>query len=97
MAIQVVKRRKPGPVRRRNHKQEADYQRDRRERERQLGILELRGLRISLTERKMLDDLVDVTRFSSRGELLMTLARREADRLGVDYRIQDHGQQEATQ
>jgi len=52
-----------------------------------LGILELRGLRISLTERKMLDDLVDVTRFSSRGELLMTLARREADRLGMDYRV----------
>lgn len=97
MAIQVVKRRKPGPVRRRNHKQEADYQRDRRERERQLGILELRGLRVSLTERKMLDDLVVVTRFSSRGELLMTLARREADRLGVDYRIQEQGQQEAAQ
>lgn len=96
MPIQVIKRRKPGP-RRRNHKQEADYQKDRRERERQLGILELRGLRVSLTERKMLDDLVVVSKYSSRGELLMTLARREADRLGVDYRIQEQSPQEAVQ
>ncbi|MDH0348132.1 hypothetical protein [Aeromonas dhakensis] len=81
----VVKVSKLGRPRNRNRKQEADYQRDRRNRERLLGILELRGVRISDTERDMLDRLVDLEQYSSRGELLMTLARREADRLGVDY------------
>lgn len=84
MVIEVIRSGRP---RHRNRKQEADYQRDRRERERLLGIQELRGLRISTTERAMLDELVDLEKYGSRCDLLMTLARREADRLGVDYRI----------
>ena len=84
MVIEVFQTGRP---RHRNRKQEADYQRDRRERERQLGIQELRGLRISTSERAMLDELVDLEKYGSRCDLLMTLARREADRLGVNYRI----------
>lgn len=83
MATEEIKRVRQ---RTRNRKQEADYQSARRERERELGILELRGLRISTTERAMLDQLVALENYGSRCDLLMTLARREADRLGVDYR-----------
>jgi hypothetical protein len=78
---------KIGRPRNRNRKQEADYQSARRAREREHGILELRGLRISTTERTMLDQLVALEKYGSRCDLLMTLARREADRLGVDYRV----------
>ena len=84
MVIEVIRSGRP---RHRNRKQEADYQRDRRERERLLGIQELRGLRISTSERVMLDELVALEKYGSRCDLLMTLARREADRLGVNYRI----------
>lgn len=76
-----------GRPRNRNRKQDADYQRDRREREKAMGILELRGIRASTSEREMLDVLVGRGGYGSRCELLMTLARSEADRLGVDYRI----------
>lgn len=92
MGIREVRR--GGRPRHRDRKQEADYQRDRRNRERLLGILELRGLRISATERTMLDQLVDQGEYGSRCELLMTLARREADRLGVDYRVNQGEQPE---
>ena len=54
MVIELIRTGRP---RHRNRKQEADYQRDRRERERLLGIQELRGMRISTTERAMLDEL----------------------------------------
>lgn len=92
MGIRVLKQ--GGRPRHRNRKQEADYQRDRRQRERLMGILELRGLRISTSERTMLDRLVDKGEYGSRCELLMTLARREADRLGVDYRVNQGEQPE---
>jgi hypothetical protein len=84
MVIEVFQTGRP---RHRNRKQEADYQRDRRERERLLGIQELRGLRISTTERTMLDKLKALGKYGSICELLMALSRQEADRLGVDYRI----------
>ena len=84
MVIELIRTGRP---RHRNRKQEADYQRDRRERERLLGIQELRGMRISTTERAMLDELKARGNFGSTCELLMALSRQYADRLGVDYRI----------
>lgn len=87
MVIEVIKVRKGGRPRSRNPKTDAEYQRERRERERELGIEELRGVRPSAAERAMIDALVALEGYGGRTELLMTLARREADRLGIDYRV----------
>lgn len=90
MPIEIVQPRRRGPSMH-GRKSNAEYQAARRARDAKFGIAELRGIRVSFTERQMLDDLVAALNYSSRTELLMTLARKEADKHKIDYRVKRGG------
>lgn len=67
----------------------AEYQAERRRRMAQYGITELRGLRVSVTELKMLNELVERLGFDDRCELIMTNMRKLADEHGISYLAED--------
>lgn len=70
-------------------KSAAEYQAARRKKMAKYGIRELRGVRVSETEAKMLNELVERLGFEDRGELIMTHMRKLADEHGISYLASD--------
>lgn len=82
MAIEVVK----GPGRPKSpnpEKSAAARQKRYRDRCAKLGIVELRGIRVSESERDVFDELAKVKGFGSRVELVVSTILGEAASLGI--------------
>lgn len=86
MGIELFSLRRPGRPRT-GQRSPAQYQAARREREAKYGIRELRGIRISASERQLVADLVAGGGYQDKTELLMTLCRAEAKRQGVSFKV----------
>lgn len=82
MAIEVVKG--PGRPKSQNpEKSAAARQKRYRDRCAKLGIVELRGIRVSETEREVIDALAKAKGFDSRVELVVSTLMEEAASLGI--------------
>lgn len=65
----------------------AQYQAARREREAKYDIKELRGIRISASERQLVADLVEDGGYQDKTELLMELCRERAKKRGIKFKV----------